>query len=182
MPDVCSSTIDQAQALPESTVPAVAKRHILTEKQERSLRTNYNKSSYTIKHGLTAGRLPRGASYVTKMTNCLRKSLDRAVMERYGDLDVWHNSVIVSAIRWERHSLLCQRWLREDCDNLTPMEKLAYSREVARASSSRDKCLLLLGLNRREVDEITLLYADEPEKRDESMADESCEVPRYPLD
>jgi predicted KAP-like P-loop ATPase len=75
-------------------------------------------------------------------------ALERAVLDRRGEVDVFAAAVIQSAMRWERHALLAQKWLRITPD-LDPDQKLAFSREIARASSERDKCLRLLGLDVR---------------------------------
>ena len=103
-------------------------------------------NSNALKHGLSAGKLPKGASYVMRMTSRLSESLEAEALEVRGRLGVYELACINSAIRWERHALLCQRWLRE-AEDLTPDQKIAFSREIARASSERDKSLKALGLD-----------------------------------
>ena len=62
--------------------------------------------------------------------------------------------VIGSAVRWQIHAELCSRWLRLAGDTMSHSDRLAYSRESARASSERDRHLRLLGLDRQNQDDI----------------------------
>ena len=106
-----------------------------------------------VKHGLRAtnllstGSLPRGAGYIKRITNELRAAIESAVSEAKGEVCLHDSAVAQTAIRWERHALLAQKWLRLETDNLTPDQRLAFSRDIARASAERDKCLRELGLN-----------------------------------
>ncbi len=103
-----------------------------------------------IRHGLRAGRLPRGASYVKRETDALRRIIEDAVAESNdGSVTLYHAALVQSVIRWERHGMLCQRWLRLESDQLSADQRVSFSREVARASSERDKCLRELGLNEK---------------------------------
>lgn len=104
-----------------------------------------------MRHGLACGSLPRGCGYVLRITQKLRDFIEEAVRRRHGELSLWHGSVIQTALRWERHAMLAQRWLRKEHDQLTADQRLNFSREVARASSERDKCLRLLGLDRSQT-------------------------------
>jgi hypothetical protein len=92
--------------------------------------------------------------------------LEVVVAEKRGKLGIWEAAVIQTIIRWESHAALCARWLRrasELGETLTHADKLAYSREVARASSERDKCLRALGLNQGEsADLYATLYVHPP--------------------
>lgn len=106
-----------------------------------------------IHHGLlTAGALPAGAGYVGVITAKLRDAIERAVIDQKGELSLHDAATAQSALRWERHSLLCQRWLRREFDSMSLDQRLAFSRDAARASAERDKCLRALGLDndRRE--------------------------------
>ncbi|MDA1054229.1 MAG: hypothetical protein O3C40_27600 [Planctomycetota bacterium] len=103
-----------------------------------------------IRHGLMAGKLPKGASYIELESERLRTALEDAVVNRTGgEISLHDAAVIQTAIRWERHALLAQRWLRNEAETLTPDQRLAFSRDVARASAERDKCLKALGLDVR---------------------------------
>lgn len=113
-----------------------------------------------LRHGLRSGQLPAGCGYVARITRELRQAIEDAVAGRNdGAVSLYHASLINTAIRWERHSLLCQRWLRNEADKLNPDQRLAYSRETARASAERDKCLRLLGLDKSDLEaQIDQLY------------------------
>lgn len=103
-----------------------------------------------IRHGLMAGRLPKGAGYVRRETDQLRTLIENAVAAANGgEISLNDAACIQTAIRWERHALLAQRWLRLEAETLTPDQRLAFSRDVARASAERDKCLKSLGLDVR---------------------------------
>ena len=114
------------------------------------------------RHGLTAGQLPKGAAYIKRCSDQFRVAIEQAVADRNGgQVSLYHAALIQSAQRWERHAMLSQRWLRHEADKLNADQRLAYSREVARASSERDKCLRLLGLDRSEFDhQLDQLYSE----------------------
>jgi hypothetical protein len=112
-----------------------------------------------VKHGLSAGRLlPKGCGFIILLTQRLQRALESAVAAQGGALGVWEHACINSAVRWERHALLAQRWLRIEGEGMDPAARLAYSREIARASSERDKCLERLGLDKGEPDIFNALY------------------------
>lgn len=121
------------------------------------------------RHGLTAGQLPKGAAYVRRITDSLRVALERAITDRNGgEVSLYHAALIQSAVRWERHSLLSQRWLRQEAATMNADQRLAYSRETARASAERDKCLKLLGLDisahdHQQAEMIRTLYGPQPD-------------------
>ena len=70
-----------------------------------------------VRHGLTVGRLPKGAAYIARETAKFRGALERAVMDKTGgDVSLVDAAAIQTAIRWERHALLAQRWLRNEGD------------------------------------------------------------------
>ncbi|HEX4145154.1 MAG TPA: hypothetical protein VHY91_16730 [Pirellulales bacterium] len=103
-----------------------------------------NKNS--LRHGLTTGTLPTGTAYVTRTINALRAAIEDALTVAGREIGIVEAAAIQSACRWERHALLAQRWLRKET-GLDPDQKLAFSREIARASSERDKCLDRLKLD-----------------------------------
>lgn len=100
-----------------------------------------------LRHGLKAGKLPKDALHVEITTNRLRRQLEDAVLAARGAVSLTDASLIQSAVRWERHSALANRWLRMKSAELRPTELMAFSREVARASSERDKAIALLRLD-----------------------------------
>lgn len=67
---------------------------------------------------------------------------------------------ITTALKWERHSQLATRWLRVKGDKLSPTEQLNFSREIAKASTERDKAIKMLDLDRDASDDaFDQLYA-----------------------
>lgn len=99
-------------------------------------------------HGLYGFGLPSGAQRLGRRINAFRRSLCEAVEVRAGEIDLHAAATIDSACQWLRHGLLAARWLRLTHDELSPDQKLAFSREVARAATERDKCIRLLRLDK----------------------------------
>lgn len=110
-------------------------------------------------HGLAAGKLPDGCSYVAKLCKKLRSSLEQACVARHGGVSLTQAATIQSIIRWERHALLCQRWLRVH-PGLTAEQQQSMSRDAARASSERDKLLRVLDLDGKDIDPMKALQAE----------------------
>ena len=121
------------------------------------------------RHGLSAGQLPRGCSYVAALTIQLRKALEAAVIEAKGELSLIDIATVQTCIRWERHALLAQRWLRKSAADMTHDQRLSYSREIARASAERDRSLRSLGIARTDDD--LLLTATYVASDDDSTAE-----------
>ncbi len=141
------------------------------------------KNRNAVRHGLRAGRLPKGASYIQRETDVLRRILEDAVAENEGgDISLYRAGVLQSCIRWERHAMLCQRWLRLEAGDLTPDQRLAFSREIARASMERDKCLRELGLDKRAAADVwsTLDATPLPTVEDDSPTNGDEPTPSTP--
>jgi hypothetical protein len=131
-----------------------------------------------VRHGLTTGKLPKGGAYIHRITNQFRAAVEAAVIDAKGEVSLIDAASIVTAVRWERHALLAQRWLRQEAATLTPDQRLSFSRDVARASGERDKCLRALGLDRdKQSTLIDALYAvdaiDHEAASDEPVSDDS---------
>src|SRR3972149_3432597 len=107
-------------------------------------------------HGLrlTVSRAPMGAEYVAKAVYRFRELVETAVVERHGEVTVYRAALIQSACRWELHSRLAGRWLKIAHDQLTAGGETGDSREIARASSERDRCLKELGLDRKDQSDV----------------------------
>ncbi len=101
------------------------------------------------RHGLRGAGLPAGCGHIQRSTNMFRRSLEHAVFDARGEVNLSDAALINSAYRWERHAQLSQRWLLKDSTNMSAADRLNYSREVARASSERDRCIKLLALPER---------------------------------
>jgi len=86
----------------------------------------------------------------------MRRELEAAVVELRGEISLSDAAVIQTATRYERHAALASKWLRENPD--LPIEtRLNISRDIAKASGERDKCIKLLGLGARHHDPLALL-------------------------
>lgn len=100
------------------------------------------------KHWLTLGSLPPGAGYIKRITASLRDAVERAVVDAKGEIGLVDAAVVQTLIRWERHALLAQKWLRNEIESLSPSDKIRFSAEIARASAERDKCFARLGIDK----------------------------------
>ncbi|HEY4259360.1 MAG TPA: hypothetical protein VGM98_04345 [Schlesneria sp.] len=104
-----------------------------------------------MRHGLKAGKLPPGCQYIEVRMNLFRRELESAVIAVKGEINLIDAANIQTAMKWERHGALAQRWLTKEADTLKPVERLTFSREIARASTERDRALTALGLDRNQV-------------------------------
>src|SRR5688500_13985998 len=94
-----------------------------------------------LRHGLKAGQLPKDAKYIEVRLNVVRRNLEDAVVRTHGNVSEEHACYVQTAIRWERHAALAQRWLTKADKDLSPSEKLQFSREIAQASANRDRAI-----------------------------------------
>lgn len=100
-----------------------------------------------VTHGLKASGVPKGAAWVLTLIAMFRNQIESGVIAIKGSLGPMDDALTQSAVRWERHALLASRWLREEFAGLTIDQRLSLSREIARASDNRDRCLRELGLS-----------------------------------
>lgn len=100
-----------------------------------------------LRHGLRGGQLPKDAKYIELRLNAFRNSLEDIVLANRGEVSLTDAAIIQTCLRWERHAALAQRWLTKENNKLKPAERLHFSREIARASTERDKALALLKLD-----------------------------------
>jgi hypothetical protein len=107
-----------------------------------------------MRHGLKAGKLPSDAKYIEVRLNIFRRNLEAAVMDSKGEVSIPDAASIQTAMRWERHAALAQRWLTKSYDELKPQERLSFSREIAKASTERDKALRELGLGKTQTQDL----------------------------
>lgn len=121
------------------------------------------------RHGLRSGKLPPGCAYIARATNEFRRALEDAVLAVRDEISIIDAANICSAIRFERHALLAQRWLRLECEKFDPTVRLNYSKAVAWASVERDRCLKSLGLDKTAVagfwDSIDAIPVERPSKQ-----------------
>lgn len=103
-----------------------------------------------MRHGLRAGQLPADAKYIECRMNAFRREVEDAVIVSKGEINLVDAASIQTAMKWERHGALALRWLTKEADKLSPSERLQFSREVARASTERDKALSALQLDAKK--------------------------------
>ena len=103
-------------------------------------------------HCLTIAVWPDGCEHDKRLVRTFMGSLRVAVVEAGGQLDIPTVATIQTCGRWERHARLAAKWLRNEHDKLTPDQRLSFSRDIARASAERDKCLRELKLDAKHVD------------------------------
>ena len=101
-----------------------------------------------IRHGLRAGSLPKDARYIEVRLNGFRRKVEDIVLAVKGEVSLHDAACVQTAVRWERHACLAQRWLTKEWNTLKPTDRLQFSREVARASAERDRAIKELDLNR----------------------------------
>jgi hypothetical protein len=117
-----------------------------------------------LRHGLKSGKLPAGCQYVENRLNAFRRQLEDQILALRGEITLLDAANIQTAIRWERHGCLAQLWLRMAGTKLKPMDQLNFSREIARASTERDRALERLSLVKDTTqDAIDALYIESRE-------------------
>lgn len=105
----------------------------------------------TGRYSLTLGKLPKKLRRVQSQVWSFRRHLEMAVAQVKAIVGPYEAALINTAAAWQRHALLANKWLLESLDELTAAEKVTYSREVARATSERDRVLRALGLDGRDL-------------------------------
>ena len=103
-----------------------------------------NRSAF--RHGLRSSRWPAGFSYQERQCNLYRRVLEDVVLAQRGEIDVIDAGTIHSAVQWAAHGAKAAKWLADGAD-LSPSDKLNHSREIARASTERDRAVKALGLD-----------------------------------
>lgn len=107
---------------------------------------NRNAAKHYVHSYLAQGRLPKGASYTTRLMYEFRHQLEAVVSQKHGEVTLFHAALIQTAIRHESRAQLLQRWLRTE-EGLTLAERVTLLQQIGAASDSRDKCLEKMGLN-----------------------------------
>ncbi len=123
------------------------KRHVGAQANNRN----------SLRHGMYGtGKLPKELRFIENRLNGFRRLVEDTVLAEKGVINLTDASLINTAMKWERHAALAQRWLTVNYKKLKPQELLNFSREVARGSMERDKCILALSLGTK-VDKPWLL-------------------------
>jgi hypothetical protein len=102
------------------------------------------------RHGMSGGKLPPDCVYIEHRVNALRRRLEEAVTALKGEVNFVDAAAINSVLKWERHGMLAQHWLRHEAENLSVAERLRFSEAIAKASDNRDKNIRALGLDREQ--------------------------------
>jgi hypothetical protein len=109
-------------------------------------------SANAIRHGMRGSAMPKGCHHIDRATCHFRRQLEGAVLEARGEITLVDAAFVNTAYRAERHAQLAQRWLYREATSMTPADRLNYSREVVKASESRDKAIAALNLTKRPSD------------------------------
>lgn len=107
-----------------------------------------------IRHGLKSGKLPAECKYIENRLNAFRRQVEEIVVQIKGEITLTDAAYIQTALRWERHSALCLRYLTKNEKTLRPIEWLSFNRDIAAASEKRDKAIAALKLDRDAKDDI----------------------------
>jgi hypothetical protein len=101
-------------------------------------------------HTFTAGKWPRGASYVARLVRAFRRKLEDEVRRQHGKL-TWESAAwIDAACEAEARYLLLWRWLRLRYESLDTREFLSIMDRKGRAIGQRHKAVVMLLDPRRD--------------------------------
>lgn len=110
-------------------------------------RKNRNAITTGIYSFFTTGRLPRGASYISRLIRAMRAELEAATAAAHGEVSIPAAGLIQSAARHEAVALMLTRSLRLATD--APLsDRLAMMKEIRAATDSRDRCIRELKIDR----------------------------------
>lgn len=116
----------------------------------------------SLRHGLKSGKMPSEMKYLEPRINRLRTSLEDALLAIRGQVTTAEAGIIQTCMRWESHACKAHHWLRVHYDELSPVEKLHFSREIAKASAERDRSIAALGIDEHTIQDNTIesLYSE----------------------
>jgi hypothetical protein len=136
--------------MPPATKPLMAKpseNGSLVGETAKRKRGGQPNNRNALRHGLRGtGKLPRELAYLENKLNCFRRLLEDTVLAAKGEINLCDASAVNTALKWEKHGALAQRWLTTQYAELKPADRLTFSREVARASAERDKAIAALNI------------------------------------
>lgn len=101
------------------------------------------------RHFLRAGSLPKRLKYIEVRLNCFRRNVESLVVAQKGEVSLLDAARINTALRHERHAILAQHWLRVEGERMAASDRLRFSEAIGKASDSRDKALVALGLDKQ---------------------------------
>lgn len=106
----------------------------------------------TNRYGMVLARLPLDSKGIIHRVGIFRRALEQAVIDKYGEVDVYRASLIQAASGWAIHGALCGAWLNRET-NLKLADRVMLSREQATSAEKRSTCLRQLGLDQRKDEE-----------------------------
>jgi hypothetical protein len=117
-----------------------------------------------LRHGLKSGKMPLAVKHLEHRCNNLRRALEDAICAVRPGVTVTEAAHINTACRWEGHASKAHAWLYSEYNNLTPMERLYFSKEIGTGSRERDKAIKELCIDKQSVqnDGIESLYTNTP--------------------
>jgi hypothetical protein len=110
-----------------------------TQEQQKLKRAAY-------RHGLRTSAMPRGFAWLAREVGTFRRSLEKAVAEKHGEVDVRSATLISAAVRGEQLARLAARWLAVEESILSIQERTKLLREINVASAARDRAVASLNL------------------------------------
>lgn len=103
-----------------------------------------------VKHGASyyhrSGRLPTGCSYIKRNEDEYRKDLEEAVRDKYGEVSLYHASLIQEACGSNTEAELLRRYKRTGKDLGEP-DQARLDKQRRDALTHRTACLEKLGLD-----------------------------------
>ena len=127
-----------------------------------------------IRHGMRGSSLPRNCRHIESSTNKFRLHCEQAVLDARGEIVLTDAIYINTAFRAERHAQLAQRWLFLKGDAMSDGDRLAYSREVVKASAERDKAVAALRLDAEQRSDVwATLHQNAVEARTRDAGEEA---------
>jgi hypothetical protein len=124
------------------------------------------------RHGMRGSGLPKGCGHIRAATNVFRRQIESEVLAARGEITLVDSAYVNTAFRAERHAQLAMRWLTLEAENMSPADRLAYSREVVTASIARDKAIAALNLPRRPDADPWRLLTPPVRNRDDASRDD----------
>lgn len=103
-------------------------------------------------HGLRGSKLPPGCKHEESAVYRFRAFVREALFATHGEVDLYREALLASAVRHEMRALLAARWLRKEGDKLPLSERLALLATVSSATDARDKALKSMGLDKQAGD------------------------------
>jgi hypothetical protein len=135
-----------------------------------------------LRSDLTLGALPKKAAWIKRNVGRFRRHLERAVIEKHGQIDTMAGGWINLAVRSELCAQLANRWLKLESETLAVKDRLAVLATIQSATASRQRAMRELRLDDTPGDAWDTFYAtpavlpDEPTDTPHDAADATTEA------